>query len=81
MCNAGLSSGIDLCQLIDETKRYGKVMDVVMIPGKSYCFLECVSEIDASSIYSGLHGIAPLAQNNCVIYLSYCISGRTLASY
>ena len=76
ICNAGLSTGLDVTQLLVEAKNHGNVANIVMIPGKSYSFLECVTEEDAESIYKGLNGLAKLAQNSCVLYLSYCTSGN-----
>lgn len=43
-----------------------------MQPGKSYCFVICTDELEATNIYNKTHGKSHLGQNDTVIYLSYC---------
>lgn len=47
-----------------------------MVPGKSYCFMQSLDNINAKQIYEGMHGIAKLAQNCNVLYLTYCLDGK-----
>lgn len=79
ICNAGLSTGLQMDQLLDEIHRHdASVLDVIMVPGKSYCFARC-SDIDESRrVYERLHGRSRLGQNDGVLYLSYCSDGKTM---
>lgn len=54
--------------------KFGNLHDVFMVPGKSYCFLELISEHDSQNVYKSMHGLAKLAQNNCKIYMDYCMA-------
>lgn len=63
-------------QLLDEINRFGCVKDVIMVPGKSYCFLQCLNIEESKKVYDGLHGQSKLAQNDGVLYLSYCSTGK-----
>lgn len=51
-----------------------------MLPAKSYCFVECTNEQDSETIYQNLHGKTNLAQNDGVLYLSYCQSGTAYST-
>jgi alkylated DNA repair protein alkB homolog 8 len=74
ICNAGLTTGLLQEQILDEISaiRDVTVENITMLPGKSYCFLEFQSTIDAKKAYDSMNGQARLAQNNGVVYLSYC---------
>lgn len=50
---------------------HGKVVRVVMIPGKSYCFIEYANIEDAECAFYRMHGQSQLGQNGVVLYLSY----------
>lgn len=76
MCNAGLSTGLQYERLLEEVIKYSNVVEIVMLPGKSYCFISCERIEYAEKIYQGLHGHCKLAQNNGVLYLSYCATGK-----
>lgn len=77
ICNAGLSTGLAMDQLLDEINRVGgSVADVIMVPGKSYCFVRCAERELSRQVYEGLHGKSKLGQNDGVLYLSYCNDGN-----
>lgn len=77
ICNAGLSTGLQMDQLLEEINRIGRcVTDVIMVPGKSYCFARCSTVDESRLIYEGLHGKCSLGQNDGVLYLSYCADGK-----
>lgn len=70
--NVGLSNGLTEECLLDATsKTGGKVTEVVMLPGKSYCFLVCSTLDDSRLIYLGMHNISTIGQQGAVAYLSY----------
>lgn len=73
VCNAGLSTGLEREALIAE---FGDVHDVHMLRNKSYCFVVCADVSAAVKIYSEAHAKCRLGQNDTVIYLSYCETGR-----
>lgn len=78
VCNAGLSSGLQQEDLLDEFVKYGSVEQIFMIKGKSYCFVKCFDEQQAQQIFDTIHGKSKLAQNDGVLYLSFCQNGMFL---
>lgn len=79
ICNAGLSTGLQMDQLLEEINRVGSsVAEVIMVPGKSYCFARCSSSDQARQVYDGLHGQSKLGQHDGVLYLSYCDDGKII---
>lgn len=52
--------------------KFGTLSNVCMMPGKSYCFVICIDELNAVNIYNETHGKCHLGQNDTVIYLTYC---------
>lgn len=80
VCNAGLSTGLQQESLLEEVSGFGVATEIIMIPGKSYCFIRCLNVANAQNIYTGLHGRAKLAQNHCVLYLSYATDGNAAFS-
>lgn len=69
--NAGLSTGLTEELVLETAEKYGQIKRLLMLPNKSYCFLECAHISDAVSIVDNMHGIAQIGQNNTVVYLSY----------
>lgn len=69
--NAGLSTGLTEESVLSNAIRYAPVQQVIMLPNKSYCFLECDNANNAERIYNNMHGRAGLEQRGGVVYLSY----------
>ncbi|XP_067631080.1 alkylated DNA repair protein alkB homolog 8 [Eurosta solidaginis] len=69
--NAGLSTGLTEEAVLGAAVQHGTVQQVLMLPNKSYCFLECSTLNDAEQIYKNMHGRAALEQRGGVAYLSY----------
>lgn len=69
--NAGLSTGLTEELVLATAEKYGQVKRLVMLPNKSYCFLECASVSDAITIFDNMHGTAELGQKSSVVYMSY----------
>lgn len=76
VCNAGLTTGLDQGTLVTQLSKFGKVVDIRMLPGKSYCFVVCATESEAEQIYRGAHAKSPLGQNESPVYLTYCDCGK-----
>ncbi|XP_067000694.2 alkylated DNA repair protein alkB homolog 8 isoform X4 [Anabrus simplex] len=54
--NAGLVTGLQQEQLLDLCLPYGIIENIVMISGKSYCFVVFQDDSSASKAYRALHG-------------------------
>lgn len=76
MCNAGLTTGLDETALLTELMKFGSILDIRLLPRKSYCFVVCCNETEAANIYRGVHARAPLGQHGSPIYLTYCDMGK-----
>lgn len=73
ICNAGLSSGLQQEVLIDEVNQISPIDDIIMIPGKSYCFLKFFNLEDSINVFTAMHGKSKLGQNGVPLYLSYSV--------
>ncbi len=76
VCNAGLSTGLKNDVLLMEAMKYGNVLQIILLPGKSYSFMKCKTVDDAISIYSGMNARSKLGQSGSVLYLLYCDDGK-----
>lgn len=76
VCNAGLVSGIQNEDIVELFTKFGVVQKVLMIPGKSYCFVEFKNASDAETTYSAINGKLKLDKMNGVIYLLFTDSGK-----
>ncbi|XP_059620355.1 alkylated DNA repair protein alkB homolog 8 [Phlebotomus argentipes] len=72
ICNAGLSTGLRPESVLEVIGGVGKISAIIMLPGKSFCFLSCPTIEDSDRIFQHLHGKAKLAQNQGLIFLSFC---------
>uniref|UniRef100_A0A336M1J7 CSON010319 protein n=1 Tax=Culicoides sonorensis TaxID=179676 RepID=A0A336M1J7_CULSO len=71
--NAGLLTGLTLERLLEEIHKHDvTVQEISMVPGKSYCFISFKTIEDSTKILNELNAVAPLGQNDAVLYLSYC---------
>lgn len=71
VCNAGLVSGIDREKIINVFSQYSSVRRVLMIPQKSYCFVQCVDEINARRALDAISGKVFFPELNGPLYLLY----------
>lgn len=76
VCNAGLASSIQHEDIVELFTKYGEVQNVLMIPGKSYCFIEFKNVLDAETAYSAVNGKIKLDKMDGVIYLLFTDSGK-----
>ncbi|GAB0088157.1 Alkylated DNA repair protein alkB homolog 8 [Sergentomyia squamirostris] len=72
ICNAGLSTGLQPESILSEIENTAGISSILMLPGKSYCFLTCSTVEDSQKIFKEFHGKAKLGQNNGIVYLSFC---------
>lgn len=60
-------------ELLDEVNRHHvAVADLIMVPKKSFCFLEFNSASDSQIILEALNGTCTLGQNGAPLLMSYC---------
>ncbi|XP_021928885.1 alkylated DNA repair protein alkB homolog 8 isoform X2 [Zootermopsis nevadensis] len=72
VANAGLVTGLQQEQLLELTLPYGGVDSIIMLPGKSYCFLIFKDVLHASRAYVSIHGKIKLTPNDSgPLYLAY----------
>lgn len=75
ICNSGLSTGLRAEDILNYVGTNASIREVIMVPGKSFCFLRAESLDDAGKVYEMLHGKTKLAQHEGCLYLSYCDRG------
>ncbi|PNF31432.1 hypothetical protein B7P43_G04066 [Cryptotermes secundus] len=72
VANAGLVTGLQQEQLLELCLPYGGVDGIVMLPGKSYCFIIFKDILYASKAYAAIHGKIKLTPNDSgPLYLAY----------
>lgn len=77
VCNAGLVSGLEAEKLVEVFARYCGIKNVIMIPGKSYCFVECTDEDEAEKAYFNMNGKSVIPEIKGPLYLLYTESGNS----
>lgn len=70
--NAGLSNGIKAELLIDEVTRYAQLEDILMVSGKSYCFLKFKDKSSAEFVCEKMNGKSTLGQKSALLLMCYC---------
>lgn len=71
ICNAGLVSGLEVEKLVDLFSKHCCLQNVLVIPGKSYCFVQCLDENEAEKGYSAINGKLVLPEINGPLYLLF----------
>jgi len=56
ICNAGLVTGCSSSDLLNIFSKFGPVLNIVMIPKKSYSFLVYATKEDAQCAFNAVHG-------------------------
>jgi hypothetical protein len=78
VANAGLATGLQQEQLLEIALPYGGVDSIVMLPGKSYCFVIFKDIFHASKAYAAIHGkMKVTAVDSGSLYLAYAEKGIT----
>jgi len=78
VANAGLVTGFQQEQLLEITLPYGGVDGIVMLPGKSYCFIIFKDVPSASKAYAAIHGKIKITSDaSGPLYLTYTEKGMT----
>lgn len=79
--NVGLANCIESELVIEEISKYSnQLVDFVLLPKKSYCFLEFSDEFEATKVLNAMNGISSIAQNGSPVYMSFCDTIPRIAS-
>lgn len=77
VANAGLVTGLQQEQLLEFCLPYGGVDSIVMLPGKSYCFIIFKDILYASKAYAAIHGNRKLTPSDSgPLFLAYAEKGN-----
>ena len=71
VCNAGLTTGATYEELTEFFENYGSLRNLLLLPDKSYSFIEFSNESSASKAYELVHSTLALPNQNNVLYLAY----------
>nr|XP_022903427.1 alkylated DNA repair protein alkB homolog 8 [Onthophagus taurus] len=71
ICNAGLVNGLSEEVVYDNFIKMGEIENIVMLPGKSFCFVQFENEKSSQKVFEQFNGSLPIAQDNKPIYLQY----------
>ena len=71
LCNAGLVTGFTREEVVQLFSSFGTVAAVVMIIGKSYCFVSFENVDDSSNGYTTINGSFCLEKNMQPLYLCF----------
>ena len=74
ICNAGLVTGFQRVALQNIIDPLVSEYDIIMLPNKSYCFIEFHSVEDAISVYDKIHGHR-VNEGSVPLYASFTESG------
>lgn len=59
--------------MIEECSKYStQLVDFVLLPKKSYCFLEFSDADEAAKVLNSMNGTSTIAQNGSPVYMSFC---------
>jgi len=72
-----LVSGLQREQVLELFMPFGAVVNVVMLPGKSYCFVEFDDISSSEKAYNALHGKSNRLSSSGPMYLAYADEGNT----
>lgn len=71
VCNVGLVSGVDREQIVALFSQFATVQKVIMVPQKSYCFVQLVDEENAKRSFNAIHGKLTLPESCGPLYLLF----------
>lgn len=69
--NSGLLNSIQTEVILEKINEFVQLKDFILLPNKSYCFLQFESSMDAEIAYEKLNG-RPLGQNSVPLLMCYC---------
>jgi hypothetical protein len=79
VANGGLVTGLQQEQLLELSLPYGGVDSILMLPGKSYCFIIFKDILNAAKAYAAIHGKIKLTANDPgPLYLAYAEKGTEI---
>ena len=71
VCNAGLTTGTSYEELTEFFENYGSLQNLLLLPDKSYSFIEFSEVLSASAAYANVHSNLALPSQNNVLYLAF----------
>lgn len=71
VCNAGLVNGLTKEDILLNFGNYGEIIDIVLLPRKSCCFVRFKDKDGAEKAYHAIHGKLNIAQYNKPLYLTF----------
>ncbi|XP_065207939.1 alkylated DNA repair protein alkB homolog 8 [Planococcus citri] len=71
ICNTGLVSGSTAEDVLELFSQYCSVQNILMVPGKSYCFVQCSDENEAENAHNAINAKLSLPGVNGPLYLLY----------
>ncbi|XP_050293011.1 alkylated DNA repair protein alkB homolog 8 isoform X2 [Anthonomus grandis grandis] len=71
ICNAGLVSGLTEDVIFEHFSKHGPIKDIIMLPGKSCCFVSYETLPSSESAYDTFNGKLNIAQDGKPIFLLY----------
>ncbi|XP_077302741.1 tRNA (carboxymethyluridine(34)-5-O)-methyltransferase alkbh8 [Arctopsyche grandis] len=79
ICNAGFSTGLREKDLMLTFGSFGAIDKVLLLPGKSFCFVAFLEMNSATQAYDNLYGTTQLTQHGQTLYLAYLSSLPSIA--
>lgn len=58
--------------MVEEVSKHAQLVDFVLLPKKSYCFLRFNSKTEAQHVEVAMNGLSELGQKNSPLLMSYC---------
>ena len=71
ICNAGLTTGTTYEELTEFFEKYGPLKNLLLLPDKSFSFIEFCKTPSANEAYDSVHATLSLPSQNNVLYLAY----------
>lgn len=72
ICNAGLVNGLSEDILFEHFSKYGDLEKILLLPGKSCCFVRYKDIASSLKAYIDYNGTLNIAQDNKPIYILFC---------
>ena len=71
ICNSGHVTGATYESLAELFSPHGNLEEIILVPGKSFCFIKYLKVENSLNAFEGCHGIQTLSEAKVPIYLSY----------
>ena len=71
ICNSGHVTGATYESLAELFSPHGNLEEIILVPGKSYCFIKYLKVENSLNAFEDCNGIQTLSEAKLPIYLSY----------